>query len=124
VAPAGFGEEIARLQFLGEARLQPMQLFNGAVVGGLSGITYDLERDQYYAISDDQGVLGPPRLLTLRIDLEGGTLGPDGVSLTGVTELLTRNGGPGRRGDRPYRQRVPCGLLRGQRRSGGRSLCA
>jgi predicted extracellular nuclease len=94
VAPAGFGEEIARLQFLGEARLQPMQLFNGAVVGGLSGITYDLERDQYYAISDDQGVLGPPRLLTLRIDLEGGTLGPDGVSLTGVTELLTRNGGP------------------------------
>jgi endonuclease/exonuclease/phosphatase family metal-dependent hydrolase len=70
-----------------------MQLFDGAVVGGLSGISYDAEREQYYAISDDQGVLSPPRLFTLKIDLEGGTLNPDGVTLTRVTELLTRDGG-------------------------------
>ncbi|MGB5879137.1 MAG: esterase-like activity of phytase family protein, partial [Thermoanaerobaculia bacterium] len=94
LTPALFGQGIGRLQFLGEARLQPMQLFDGAVVGGLSGISYDAEREQYYAISDDQGVLSPPRLFTLKIDLEGGTLGPDGVTLTRVTELLTRDGGP------------------------------
>ena len=94
LAPALFGEGISRLQYLGEARLQPMQLFDGAVVGGLSGISYDAERDQYYAISDDQGVLSPPRFFTLKIDLEGGTLNPDGVTLTRVTELLTRDGRP------------------------------
>ena len=93
-APAIFGQGISHLEFLGEARLQPMQLFRGTVVGGLSGIAYDRERLQFYAISDDQGVLSPPRLFTLEIDLEGGVLNPDGVILTQVTELLTRGGMP------------------------------
>src|SRR4029453_3258880 len=66
------------LEFRGESTLPAGLPFNGTVVGGLSSITYDAERDLYYAISDDQGSLGPVRFYTLDIDVEDGSLGPGG----------------------------------------------
>ena len=61
--------------------------FDGTVVGGLSSITYDTERDLYYAISDDQGSLGPVRFYTLDIDVADGSLDPGDVTVVDVTAL-------------------------------------
>jgi hypothetical protein len=75
------------LEFRGESTLPPGLPFDGTVVGGLSSITYDAERDLYYAISDDQGSLGPVRFYTLDIDVADGSLGPGDVTVVDVTAL-------------------------------------
>jgi hypothetical protein len=80
--------------FLGEARLASDLVFQGTPVGGLSGITYDAGRGVYYAISDDRSERAPARFYTLRIDLAGGRLAPDGVQVLGVTTLLGEDGKP------------------------------
>ncbi len=73
--------------FRGESTLPAGLPFDGTVVGGLSSITYDAERDLYYAISDDQGSLGPVRFYTLDIDVSDGSLGPGDVTVVDVTAL-------------------------------------
>jgi 3-phytase len=75
------------LEFRGESTLPPGLPFDGTVVGGLSSITYDAERDLYYAISDDQGSLGPVRFYTLDIDVADGSLDPGDVTVVDVTAL-------------------------------------
>ncbi len=57
----------------------------GATLGGLSGMTWDRERDVYYAVSDDGGAHGPPRFYTLSLDLENPQ--EPSVSVVGWTEL-------------------------------------
>ncbi len=42
------------LQYVDEYEL-PKRKYEGTPVGGLSGITYDRQRDRFYAISDDRG---------------------------------------------------------------------
>ena len=39
-------------------------------VGGLSGLTYDRQRDRFYAISDDRGEQAPARFYTLKLNLD------------------------------------------------------
>src|SRR5215218_3195199 len=58
------------LAFSGESTLAAGLVFEGAVVGGLSSITYDAERDLYYALSDAQPNLGqgPVRFYRLSVD--------------------------------------------------------
>jgi hypothetical protein len=75
------------LEFRGESTLPAGLLFEGTVVGGLSSITYDAERDVYYAISDDQGSLGPVRFYTLDVDVADGSLEPGEVTVLDVTAL-------------------------------------
>ena len=87
------------LDFLGEATLAAGALFEGTVVGGLSSLTYDAQRDVYYAISDDQGAgftpaSTPARFYTLRIDLGDGTLDSGDVAVVDVTTLLGPDGQP------------------------------
>ena len=82
------------LQFLGEAVLEPGLLFEDTRVGGLSGITYDADRDRYYAVSDDPSSRSTSRFYTLRIDLSSGSLAADGVALDAVTILRDRSGRP------------------------------
>lgn len=43
---------------------------DGVPVGGLSAITYDIQRDRYYALSDDRGRFGPPRFYVLRVEFD------------------------------------------------------
>lgn len=43
----------------------PAQTFADTPVGGLSALTYDRQRDVFYALSDDRGRLAPPRFYTL-----------------------------------------------------------
>jgi hypothetical protein len=48
----------------------PKQSYENTKVGGLSGITYNRQKDEYYVISDDRSQLAPARFYTLKIDLD------------------------------------------------------
>jgi hypothetical protein len=86
--------QLPTLQFVGEQIFPTGLLFDGTVVGGLSGIAYDAERGVFYSISDDRSELGPARFYTLRIDLGDGRLDPGDVAFTGVTTLRDADGNP------------------------------
>ena len=67
------------LDFLGEYIL-PKQTFEQTKVGGLSGLTYDRQRDRFYAISDDRH---QPRFYTLKLDIDQHQ--PDKIQIEKVT---------------------------------------
>ena len=52
---------VGSLQLLGEARIATGATFEETIVGGLSGITRDADRDVYYAVSDDPSSRSPAR---------------------------------------------------------------
>lgn len=81
------------LEFLGEAELPRDSQFEETLVGGLSGITYDPQRDVFYAISDDRSQQAPARFYTLKLHLdEQSHLQEMGVE--GVTILKQADGEP------------------------------
>ena len=86
--------EVNGIDFLGQVTLPTATSFDGTQVGGLSGITYDAARGQYYAISDDRSQINPARFYTLTVDLADGNLEPGDVVFTDVTSLLRPNGTP------------------------------
>ncbi|NJR66265.1 MAG: esterase-like activity of phytase family protein [Leptolyngbyaceae cyanobacterium CRU_2_3] len=57
------------IDFLGSYQL-PKLTFQDTPVGGLSGITYDRQRDRFYAISDDRSERAPARFYTLKLTLQ------------------------------------------------------
>jgi hypothetical protein len=84
------------LDFLGEYEL-PKQEFQQTPVGGLSAITYDRQRDRFYAVSDDRSDLAPARFYTLKVDLDRSNdtapwIGQ--VALEAVTFLTDEKGQP------------------------------
>ena len=85
---------VADVEFLGEVVFPTGETFGGTEIGGLSSITYDAERDLYYAISDDPASRGPARFYTLAIDLGGDTFDSTRVDVVAVTELRDRGGEP------------------------------
>ena len=84
------------LSFSGESTLAAGLTFQGTVVGGLSSITYDAARDRYYALSDAQPNLGqgPVRYYTLTVDTSDGTLDAGAVDVVAVTLLTDAAGVP------------------------------
>ncbi|MEM9769847.1 MAG: esterase-like activity of phytase family protein, partial [Cyanobacteria bacterium P01_D01_bin.71] len=48
----------------------PKQTFADVPVGGLSSLTYDPQRNVFYALSDDRGELAAPRFYTLDIQTD------------------------------------------------------
>jgi uncharacterized protein YjiK len=50
------------LDFLGEYRL-PKTKFKDTPVGGLSALTYDRQRNKFYALSDDRSQFAPARFI-------------------------------------------------------------
>jgi hypothetical protein len=88
------------LDYLGEYTL-PKQEFEGTPVGGLSGMTYNRQRDRFYAISDDRSRLAPARFYTLKLVLDvasssdtQASLGIQSVDIEKVTTLLAKDGNP------------------------------
>jgi hypothetical protein len=79
-------------RYLGQARIAHGTLFDGTVVGGLSGISYDPGGDLYYVISDDRSARSPARFYTARIRLSDS--GIDGVEFVGTHPLLDVGGTP------------------------------
>ncbi|MBD2606170.1 esterase-like activity of phytase family protein [Scytonema hofmannii FACHB-248] len=84
--------EITDINFIGQATLPNNLTFQNTTIGGFSGITYDPQKNLYYAISDDRGQKAPARFYTLKIDLTKGKLTNGGVVPVGVTTLLNENG--------------------------------
>ncbi len=71
--------------------------FENTTVGGLSAITYDRQRDRFYALSDDRSHFAPARFYTLQLSVT--TDDPtqpriDQVAIAAVTPLLTEEGQP------------------------------
>ena len=72
----------------------PTKTFQNTVVGGLSAITYDREKDCYYALSDDRSDRSPARFYTLKIATQRAETGLaiDKVTIEKVTFLTDETG--------------------------------
>ena len=77
-----------QLEFLGQQIFPTATQFRGTTFGGLSSITYDAQRNLFYAISDDQV---NARFYTLRIGVAGGA---PAVQIVSVTTLRDGAGQP------------------------------
>jgi hypothetical protein len=83
---------LTKINFIGRAIFPTGSPFQGTEIGGLSGITYDAEKQVYYAISDDRSIKAPARFYSLKINLASGKLEKEKIEFTGVTTLLDENG--------------------------------
>ncbi len=82
------------LEFLDKYDIQP-QNFQNTPIGGLSALTYDRQRDRFYALSDDRSQQAPARFYTLKIDLTTTDEQPvtiEGVTVENVTFLKDQTG--------------------------------
>jgi hypothetical protein len=70
------------IEYIGEYKIPDNFQFKNTTVGGLSGLTYDRQRDIFYAVSDDRGDISPARFYTLKLNLD--TKNPDRVKLNKV----------------------------------------
>ncbi len=83
---------VTQIDFIGRAIFPTGSPFGGTEIGGLSGITYDADKQVYYTISDDRSSKAPARFYSLKIDLKSGKLEKEQIAFTGVTTLLDENG--------------------------------
>lgn len=83
---------VTQIDFIGRAIFPTGSPFQGTEIGGLSGITYDADKQVYYAISDDRSSKAPARFYSLKIDLQSGKLEKEQITFTGATTLLDENG--------------------------------
>jgi hypothetical protein len=106
------------IEFLGEYKLPPDLKFDKVPVGGLSGLTYDRQQNQFYAVSDDRSIQGPARFYTLKVitddksrlqkvdilkatvlkdasgqPYKGGTIDPEAIALTPQGTVLISSEG-------------------------------
>lgn len=80
------------LRLIGHSALEHRWQFRGTTVGGLSGIDYDAESDQYLLLSDDRSAVEDARAYTARIRYSAETLTPP--EFTGVITLRNPFGRP------------------------------
>ncbi|OJU90654.1 MAG: hypothetical protein BGO13_00315 [Burkholderiales bacterium 66-5] len=80
------------LRLIGSVDLPTATEFGGTTVGGLSGIAYSAERDEYLLISDDRGNDGPARVYTARIHYDASHL--QAPQFTGVHHPRHASGKP------------------------------
>ncbi|MDT5015495.1 MAG: hypothetical protein QOD39_1655 [Mycobacterium sp.] len=78
--------------YLGQMQLEPGATFDGTVIGGLSGLSYDPESQLYYMVSDDRSETNPARFYTARITLSGN--GVDVVEFDSTHPWLDKDGKP------------------------------
>ncbi len=80
------------LQYRGQWQLPRSMTFDGTVIGGLSGISYDAARNVYYVVSDDKSDHGNVRFYSLHVALSGN--GIEDVRFLGMHALLDESGRP------------------------------
>ncbi|MCV7302623.1 esterase-like activity of phytase family protein [Mycobacterium barrassiae] len=71
----GVGGADSAPTYLGQEQFAPDTYFDGTLVGGLSGISYDPGSQLYYVISDDRSARNPARFYTARIALSDNEIG-------------------------------------------------
>jgi hypothetical protein len=82
------------LEFLDAYKI-PAIKFQDTLIGGLSAITYDREKDCYYALSDDRSNQAPARFYTLKLELQSsdtGTITIKHIKIDKVTFLTDEKG--------------------------------
>ena len=67
-------QSVVEIELLGLVTFDTGYKSGDTEVGGLSGITYDPERNIYYVLSDDRGHVDPARFYSVEIDLSDGKL--------------------------------------------------
>jgi hypothetical protein len=82
------------IEYIGEYIIPDNFQYQKTTVGGLSGLTYDRQRDRFYAISDDRGDIAPARFYTLKLDLDtkNARVKLNKVDIVDVTLLKQANG--------------------------------
>lgn len=98
--------KISDLKFLSEYDVAFNKSFNKTTIGGLSGIDYNPEENEYYLISDDRSDINPTRFYTARIKISKNKI--DTVIFTSATFLKNKTGNfyPSSRQD-PYHSPDP-----------------
>lgn len=84
--------EISEIKFLNAFTVPNGFLFENTLVGGLSGIDYDANRNLYYMICDDPSAINPARFYTAQILIS--EKGIDTVIFVKVDTLLDKDGKP------------------------------
>lgn len=77
------------LDYLGAYEMDQIK-FKDTPVGGLSALTYDRQRDRFYALSDDRSQFAPARFYTLKLALND--TGIQNVEVENVTFLKQEDG--------------------------------
>ena len=90
--PTAIPEPQEPVELMGMVVFETGYRYGGTEVGGLSGITYDPFKEQYYVISDDKGQGDAPRFYVMDIDTADGNLDRGDVTLIDVVTLLDENG--------------------------------
>ncbi|BAZ40618.1 phytase [Calothrix sp. NIES-4101] len=97
--PTTAGKTIPEVGFLGQTILPTGFIPSGeagtvngvqAPLGGLSGVAYDADEKQFYAISDDRSQFAPARFYTFTTD--PAKIATTGATFTNVTPLKDANG--------------------------------
>lgn len=83
-------QSISSIKFLNEYILPFSDTFKNTIVGGLSGIDYDVKKNRYYIISDDPSQFSPARIYTASIDIRNDRI--DTIRFTDVTFILQEDG--------------------------------
>ncbi len=81
---------IGGLRLIGVHDIPHNLSYKGTTVGGLSGIDYNRDRDEYYMICDDRSAINPARYYTAKIAFNSRKI--DSVYFVNVTTLLSREG--------------------------------
>jgi hypothetical protein len=82
------------IEYVGAYKIPNDLQVKNTLVGGLSGLTYDRQRNSFYAISDDRGDRAPARFYTLKLDLntKSQQVKLNRVDITDVTLLKNAKG--------------------------------
>ena len=93
---AGPEGPVTGLALVGRATLPRDLDFEGARVGGLSGLARDTASDRFWAISDDRGQHGPVRAFRLRIEVPAAAAGSSFEPTVAVEAMLRLTDAKGR----------------------------
>ncbi len=83
-------QEFNRLKFLSEYDIPYNKEYQNTIIGGLSGIDYESQKNLYYIISDDRSERNPARFYTAKIFINNNKI--DSVSFLETTLLKNAEG--------------------------------
>lgn len=84
------GAQDYQIDYIGLQTVTPGAIFQKTVIGGLSGIDYDVKMGEFVAISDDRSKINPARFYTLGLDFDRTAF--RGVTFRSVTFLKNPRG--------------------------------
>lgn len=81
---------LGKPEYLGEIVLPTGLKIAGVEFGGISGLDYDVDKDQFYAISDDRSQKAPARFYTLKLSID--EKGVSALDIVASHELIGADG--------------------------------